>query len=158
MSVKSWIVALFFPLVILSGSSRAEDLRSAMEAANQQWLAAFNTPNVAAFSAMYTEDAVLIPSGAPLATGPEAITKFFEAAINRGLRDHTYQIIETRSDGNLAYLLSSWTVKQVKSGDEVITTTGTTLRVLVKQNDGGWKTKVHMFIRQNPPTSGAAKK
>jgi uncharacterized protein (TIGR02246 family) len=158
MGAKSLAFALLFPLLMFSASSRADDLRSAMEAANQQWLDAFNTPNVAAFPAMYTEDAILIPSGLPLANGPEAIAKFWEAAIKRVLRDHTFEIIETRADGNLAYLLSSWTVKQVKSGGEVGTLTGTTSRILLRQNDGSWKTKVHMFIRQNPPPPEEAKK
>ena len=95
---------------------------------------------------MYTADAILIPGGmGPAAIGPEAITKFWEGAIKAGFKDHTFEIMETRADGNLAYLLSTWTVKQVKSSGEESTLQGHTLRVLVKQSDGTWQTKVHTF-------------
>jgi uncharacterized protein (TIGR02246 family) len=158
MRTKSWMFALLLPLVMFGSSARADDLRSAMEAANQQWLDAFNSPNSADFPAMYTDDAMLIPGGFPVASGPEAITEFWEGSIKAGFKDHTFAIIETRADGNLAYLLSSWTVKQVKSSGEVATVNGHTLRILLKQDDGSWKTKVHMFIPQNPPAAQEAEK
>jgi uncharacterized protein (TIGR02246 family) len=132
-----------------------------MEASNQQWLNAFNKPNVSAFPAMYTEDAILIPGGmapAVAVSGPEAITKFCEGGIKAGFKDHTFEIVETRADRNLAYMLSTWTVKQIKSGGEVSDLTGHTVRVLLKQNDGTWKTKVHMFVPLPPPAPQEAKK
>jgi uncharacterized protein (TIGR02246 family) len=159
MSMKTWIFALVLPLLLIGTSARADDLRGAMEASNQQWLDAFNKPNVSAFPPMYTEDAVLIPGGmAPAVTGPEAITKFWEGAIKAGFKDHTFEIVETRADGNLAYMLSTWTVKQVKSGGEASDLTGHTVRVLLKQNNGTWKTKVHMFVPLPPPAPQEAKK
>jgi uncharacterized protein (TIGR02246 family) len=159
MSIKSLILALFLPLALIGTSARADDLRAAMETSNQQWLDAFNKPNVSAFPAMYTEDAVLIPGGmAPAVTGPEAITKFWEGAIKAGFKDHAFEIAETRADGKLAYMLSTWTVKQVKDGGEVSNLTGHTVRVLVKQNDGAWKTKVHMFVPLPPSAPQEAKK
>jgi ketosteroid isomerase-like protein len=116
--MKSWMLALLIPLAILGSSARAEDLRAEMEASNKQWLEAFNTPSIASFPAMYTEDTILIPGGmAPAIPGPEAIAKFWEGSIRSGLKDHTLEIVETRAEGNLAYLLSTWTVKQVKKGD-----------------------------------------
>jgi uncharacterized protein (TIGR02246 family) len=159
MSMRSWIFALVLPLTLIGASARADDLRSAMEASNQQWLNAFNKPNISAFPAMYTEDAILIPGGmAAAVTGPEAITKFWEGAIKAGFKDHTFEIVETRADGSLAYMLSTWTVKQVKSSGEVSDLTGHTVRVLLKQNDGTWKTKVHMFVPLPPPAPQEAKK
>src|ERR1700752_5034310 len=116
MSAKSPMFALLLPLLMWDSSARADDLRTAMEVSNQQWLNAFNTPNTAAFPAMYTDDAVLIPGGAPAANGPEAIRQFWEGTIKAGFKDHTFEIIETRADGNLAYLVSGWSVNQVNSG------------------------------------------
>ena len=159
MSIKSWIFALLLPLALLGTSARADDLRAAMEASNKAWLDAFNTPTITAFPAMYTADAILIPGGmGPAAIGPEAITKFWEGAIKAGFKDHTFEIMETRADGNLAYLLSTWTVKQVKSGGEESTLQGHTLRVLVKQSDGTWQTKVHTFVPLPPAAPQEAKK
>ena len=59
MNAKSLMLALPLPLLMWDSSARADDLRAAMEASNQQWLNAFNTPNPAAFPAMYTDDAIL---------------------------------------------------------------------------------------------------
>ena len=95
---------------------------------------------------------------APAVIGPEAITKFWEGSIKAGFKDHTFEIMETRAEGNLAYLLSTWTVKQVKNGGEESTLQGHTARVLVKQSDGTWRTKVHMFVPLPPPAPHEAKK
>ena len=112
--MKSSKLALLIPLMLFSPTVRADDLRAEMEGSNKQWLEAFNTPSIASFPAMYTEDAILIPGGmAPAVPGPEAITKFWEGSIRAGFKDHTFEIVETRADGNLAYVLSSWTVKKV---------------------------------------------
>ncbi|MFZ0506111.1 MAG: nuclear transport factor 2 family protein, partial [Chthoniobacterales bacterium] len=105
--MKSWMLALLIPLMLFSPTVRADDLRAEMEGSNKQWLEAFNTPSIASFPAMYTEDAILIPGGmAPAVPGPEAITKFWEGSIRAGFKDHTFEIVETRADGNLAYVLS----------------------------------------------------
>ena len=111
---------------------------------------------------MYTDDAILIPGGmSPAVPGPQAITKFWEASIKAGFKDHTLEIVQTGADGNLAYVLSSWTVKKVGGGpnsNEESTVLGQTLRVLSKQSDGTWKTKVHMFVPIASPVPQEAKK
>ena len=64
MKAQRWtlVTVLLFSLV---GPAWADDIRPAMEAINAKFLAAFNTPNAAAFPALYTDDAILIfPGGA----------------------------------------------------------------------------------------------
>lgn len=71
------------------------------------------------------------------------------------------EIVETRADGNLAYVLSTWRVKKVKGGpnnNEEGTLQRHTLRVLLKQSDGTWKTKVHIFVSLASPVPQEAKK
>jgi ketosteroid isomerase-like protein len=93
--MKSRMLTLLIPLALLGSSVKAEDLRTAMEASNKQWLEAFNTPSIASFPSMYTEDAVLIPGGMATAVpGPVEITKFWESSIKAGFKDHTFEIIE----------------------------------------------------------------
>ena len=117
---------------------------------------------VVALAEMYTEDAILVPGGiAPAVPGPVAITKFWEGSITAGFKDHTLAIVETHADGNLAYVLSTWTVKKVGGGpnnNEESTLQGHTLRVLLKQSDGTWKTKVHIFVPLASPVPQDAKK
>lgn len=139
------------PLMVPDKIARADDIRPAMEAANAQFLAAFNTPNPSAFPPLYTNDSVLFFQGAPPITGPEAIKQFWESQIKRGVRDHTYDIIETGADGKYAYQVTKNTVQLVRDTGERTLIAGHTVRIFEKQNDGTWKIKIHMFNRLNMP-------
>jgi ketosteroid isomerase-like protein len=128
-------IAISACLAILTFHVMAADLRAAMEADNARWLAAFNTPNPAAFPAMYTKDALLLPQGAqPVTGGPEAIKRFWESNIKAGVKD-----------GKYAYQAAKWTVVLVKSTGEKIPLSGNTIRIFERQSDGTWLTKIHMF-------------
>jgi hypothetical protein len=56
-------------LFLLVGPAWGDDIRPAMESINARFLAAFNTPDTAAFPALYTEDAILIFHNAPPIVG-----------------------------------------------------------------------------------------
>src|SRR5215471_8834903 len=142
------IVAML-PLLVAANTSRADDIRPAMEAANAQFLAAFNTPNPSAFPALYTEDAVLFFHGIPPITGPQAIKQFWESQIKLGVRDHTYDIIETGADGTYAYQVTKNTVQLVRDTGERTLIAGHSVRIFEKQSDGTWKIIIHMFNRLN---------
>jgi uncharacterized protein (TIGR02246 family) len=125
-----------------------EDLRATMEADNVRWLAAFNQPNPAAFPALYTKDATLLPPGTqPVSGGPEAIRQFWEGAIKRGFRDHTFEIVSTHVDGQYAYQVARWTVNLAKDTGEKTQFSGNTVRLFERQPDGRWLTKVHIYNR-----------
>jgi ketosteroid isomerase-like protein len=139
-------------LVLVFGKvAWADDIRPAMEKANTEFLAAFNTPNPSAFLPLYTTDAVLFFQGAPPVTGPEAIKQFWQSRIKLGVRDHTFEIIEAGTDGKYAFQTSKATVQLVRDTGEKTLIAGHTVRIFEKQSDGTWKTKVHMFNRPNSP-------
>jgi len=150
MKRQRWILVTAL-LLMLAEPARGEDIRSAMEALNAKFLAAFNTPDTAAFPALYTEDAILIFHGVPPIVGPEAIKRFWESRISAGAMDHTFDIIETWADGKLAYQLSKASVQLVRPTGEKIPISGHTVRIFEMQSDGTWKTKVHMFNILNRP-------
>jgi ketosteroid isomerase-like protein len=139
------------PLLALANASRADDIRPAMEAANAQFLAAFNTPSPSAFLPLYTADSVLFFQGAPPVTGPEAIKQFWESRIKLGIRDHTFEIIETGADGKYAFQVSKATVQLVRENGEKTLIAGHTVRIFEKQSDGTWKVKTHMYNRPSVP-------
>jgi ketosteroid isomerase-like protein len=139
------------PLMAPGKIARADDIRPAMEAANAQFLAAFNTPKPSAFPPLYTKDSVLFFQGAPPVTGPEAIRQLWESQIKLGVRDHTYDIIETGADGKYAYQVTRNTVQIVRDTGERTLIAGHTVRIFEKQSDGTWKIKIHMFNRLNMP-------
>jgi ketosteroid isomerase-like protein len=144
------ILAMLPPLLV-GGVTRADDVRPAMESANAQFPAAFNTPNPAAFLPLYTKDAVLYFQGAAPVTGPEAIKQFWESRIKLGIRDHTFDIIEMGADGNYAYQVTRSTVQLVRDNGEKTLIIGHTVRIFEKQSDGTWKAKVHMYNRLGAP-------
>ena len=49
----------------------------ALQAADQSWLKAYNSGNADALASLYDEQAVLLPPGAPAASGRAAIKAFF---------------------------------------------------------------------------------
>lgn len=139
------------PLLLYGGSAGADDIRPAMERANAAFLTAFNAPNPSGFLPLYTEDALLFFQGAPAVRGPEAIKQFWETRINLGVRDHTFEIIETDADGKYAFQLARATVQLVRDNGEKTLMVGHTVRIFEKQGDGTWKTKIHMFNRSSTP-------
>lgn len=138
---------LVAPVIFAAGASLAwaDDLRSAMEAANAEWLAAYNGMNAAAFPAMYAKDAVLMPPGAQPVKGAEAIGQFWAERIKPGTRkNHTFEIVSIEQDGKLAYQTSRWTVDVVSDKGEVKKVGGNSVRVFEKPADK-WLVKVHIF-------------
>jgi uncharacterized protein (TIGR02246 family) len=144
-------LAAILPMLILDRPARADDVRPAMEAANAQFLAAFNTPNPSAFLPLYTADAVLFFQGAPPVKGPEAIKQFWESRIKAGVRDHTFDIIGIGADGKYAYQVTNTTVQLVRGPGEKTLIAGHTVRIFEKQSDGTWKAKIHMYNRPSAP-------
>jgi ketosteroid isomerase-like protein len=144
MKGQRWAVVTLL-LLGLVAPAWGSDIRPAMEAINARFLAAFNTPNTSDFPALYTDDAILIFHGVPPIVGPEAIKRFWESRISSGARNHTFDIIETWTDGKFAYQLSRAGVELVRPTGEKTPISGHTLRVFEVQGDGTWKTKVHMF-------------
>jgi uncharacterized protein (TIGR02246 family) len=145
------VLTALVALVALAAPARADELRAAMEADNARWLAAFNTPDPAAWTAMYTRDAILLPDTAQPITGPEAIRQFFEGFIKAGVKEHTFEILSTRQEGNLAYQVARWTVVVVKDTGERTPLSGNTVRIFERQSDGSWLTKVHMYNEHARP-------
>jgi ketosteroid isomerase-like protein len=146
-----WTVVAILPLLVLGKAVGTEDIRPEMETANAQFLAAFNTPNPSAFLPLYSKDSALFFQGAPPVTGPEAIAQFWESRIKLGVRDHTFDIIETGADGKYAFQVTKTTVQLVRDNGEKTLIAGHTVRIFEKQSDGTWKTKIHMYNRPAAP-------
>jgi ketosteroid isomerase-like protein len=77
--------------------------------------------------------------------------KFWESRIKLGVRDHTFDIIETEADGKYAFQVTKTTVQLVRDNGEKTLLAGHTVRIFEKQSDGTWKAKVHMFNRPSAP-------
>jgi uncharacterized protein (TIGR02246 family) len=124
-----------------AGAQEVEDFQAAMEVKNAKWLQAYNTQDAKTLGGMYTEDAVLIAAGTQPIEGAKEIEAYWAEDV-RGYGDHTWKILETRGADDLAYQVAEWTVAERGSGTQY---SGNTVRILERQPDGEWLTKVHMF-------------
>ena len=146
MKVKYAFTVVVLVVLAAIGAARAEDLRAVMEADNIRWLAAYNTNTPAAFAAMYTEDAVVLPPGLQPVDGRDAIVQFWKDRLKPGNRkDHTFEIVSVRQDGRLTYQVARWTLDIVNTTGAPTRVSGNTVRVFERQPDGAWLTKVHIF-------------
>jgi ketosteroid isomerase-like protein len=123
-----------------------DNIRAAMEAANKEWSAAYNSMNGKAFPALYTKDAILMPPGAQPINGSEAIGQFWTDLIKAGNRKNfAIEIASIQRDGKYAYQTGRWTIDQVKDNGEVTKVGGNTVRIFEEQPDGKWLAKVHIY-------------
>ena len=63
-------------LLVLSGAPALAQTKPAIQKLNDQWAAAFNKGDAAALAAMYTPDAYVLPAGADMVQGRNAIQTF----------------------------------------------------------------------------------
>jgi hypothetical protein len=67
--------------------------------------------------------------GAPPVTGSEAIKQFRESRIKLGVKDHTFDIIETGADGKYAFQVTKAPIQLVRDSGEKTLIAGHTVRI-----------------------------
>ena len=99
-------LSLFFVLAI-SGIVSADN---GPEAEMKEFLAAFNSQDAAGVAALFHDDGKLLPAGAPIVSGTEAIEEFWAGAFGAGLSAIEKTPIEIVVSGDLAVETSSYFV------------------------------------------------
>lgn len=80
--MKARVVMIAAALALLAGAALAQS-KAAIQKLNDQWAAAFNKGDAAALAAMYTDDAYVLPAGAPMVKGRADIQKFWGGAMQQ---------------------------------------------------------------------------
>ena len=114
--------------------ARSDDVRSAVDAGNRAFIAAFLRGDANAVAELYTEDAQVIAPGAPVAGGRAAIAAFWKKAIDSGVKDVRLETADVESSGDLAS--ETGTVHLVGKDGAV---TKDRYVVVWKRTKGGWK-------------------
>jgi uncharacterized protein (TIGR02246 family) len=135
------VLSCLSTVALAAGAEEPEDLQAAMEANNARWLEAYNTQDAVALGELYAADAILIAAGSQPVRGAKEIEAYWAEDV-RAYSDHTWEILEVRGETDLAYQVAKWTVAERGSDARY---SGNTVRVLERQQDGEWLTKVHMF-------------
>jgi len=154
MMAKAAGLAFLYALLACSGSAFAADTAAdvkAMHDVDQAWLKAYNAADGEALAALYAENAILMPPGAPAAHGRAAIRAYLTAdsaaAQKAGVTFHLAANSDGGANGDMGWVSGTYSVTD-KSGKVV--ETGKYLSVSKKEG-GKWR-----YIRDTWNADGAA--
>jgi len=93
-------VTLVLPVLLLAVPAQARDLKPTIDAANQEFSAAFDKGEAAKLAQFYTEDATVLPAGSPMVQGRSDVQKFWQGAIDAGLKNLTLHTVSVETYGS----------------------------------------------------------
>jgi len=111
------------------------DIRSAISAANQNFMAMFGAGDAGGMAKAYTANGMLLPPQSDFVTGTAAIQAFWQGAMDMGLKDVKLETAELEILGDTAIEVGKYTL-YLMNGQ--VADTGK--YVVIWKNDGGsWK-------------------
>jgi uncharacterized protein (TIGR02246 family) len=131
--------ALFaVPLLLLAASVQARDVKAEIDAANAQFVAAFNRGDAAALAQFYTEQATALPPGAPMAKGRAAIQNLWQGAIQEGDKNMSLTALRVEQFGNAAREIGQFGLDAPNAQKQMTHVEGKYV-VLWRRVGGAWK-------------------
>ena len=123
------------------------EARSAITAANEQFMAAAAKGDAGAIAVLYTSDAQLLPPNAEVIRGREAIQRYWQGALASGIKGLKLDTQELHGLGdNIVAEVGAYTATGV---DGKTLDTGKAI-VLWKREDGKWRLHRDMFSSNRP--------
>ena len=101
-------VLLMFTTLMGAGASLAASAEDDVKAAYSAWDAAFNKGDAGAVAALYSDDALFLPPSHDVIKGPVGVEKFLQGILEMGTKDHKFEMIEAREEGNIVYAAAKW--------------------------------------------------
>jgi uncharacterized protein (TIGR02246 family) len=123
-----------------------KDVRDAIAAANEQFMAAFRQGDAAGLAALYTETGQLLPPNAGTLAGREAIQAFWQVVLDSGVKEARLDIVEVADHGDRAVEVSTFTLYGV---DRQMLDQGKYI-VIWHQEEGRWKLHRDIFNSSMP--------
>ena len=115
-------------------------------AANENFMAAFNSGDAARLAALYTEDGQVLPQNSDFVTGRPAIQAFWQASFDMGVNEAKLEIVEVEDHGNTAIEISKFTLS---GGEGQVLDKGKYI-IIWKQENGEWKLHRDIFNSSIP--------
>lgn len=116
----------------------AQDL-AAISRLHEAYVLAHNDADVSRMAALFTDDAVLMPTDEPAITGREAIGAHYEEFFDQNPSKILLRPVETRVSCEFAYERLEMTVSLPGGSENVMEAKVKYLWILEKQKDGSWK-------------------
>ena len=126
----------------------AEDLQT-IKATSEQYAEAFNRGDAAAFAALFTEGAKLLPPNSPMIVGREGIQAFYQGGFDAGVVDARITMTVLNVLGDEAYQIGTYTNRILPEEGEAIVDSGKYVTILKRVN-GSWKINVGIFNTNLP--------
>jgi uncharacterized protein (TIGR02246 family) len=133
--MKSMFVAI--SLLLLTSAAQAADVKSAIEAANQKFGAAFDKGDAAAIAHLYTPRATVLPPGSDMVVGRDGIQKVWAGAIQSGLKFKGLQTVSVDQYGNVAREIGRFTAEAPNAQKQMTKLEGKYV-VVWKRLNGTW--------------------
>lgn len=134
-------------LCVAAGIARADDAKSGIAVVNAQFCAAVAKADGKAVAALFSSDAVLLPTGSEPLKGTAAIQKFMQGTIDSGVAALTLTTKEVFGHGATATEVGEYAM-QDKSGKPI---DHGKYMVVWRHADGHWRLHRDIFNSSVPP-------
>jgi uncharacterized protein (TIGR02246 family) len=135
-------VLLLAAALIFYASAGMAQTKATIDKLNEAWVAAFNKGDAAAIAAMYTDDATVLPQGAPMVKGATAIKDLW-AGVMKDFSDAKLTTVELHTMGEvMAYEIGAVTAKTKASPPQ---DAAGKYVVVWKRSGTSWKIAVDIF-------------
>jgi uncharacterized protein (TIGR02246 family) len=125
--------------------AEAPTVQHEIEARNREFVTAFNRGDAGGVAAAYTEDARILPPGAPAMSGRQAIEQFWQSVMAMGVREVDLRTEHAEAVGDLAYEVGSATLTIQPEGGTATTDTVKYVVVWKRQAGGPWQLAVDIW-------------
>lgn len=135
-----------------NSAESAANVETAVNAAYQEYAASLHAGDAERWIALWTEDGVQMPPGAPAVSGKENIVSGLRGALEVfSFSDMQINNEEVQVVDDWAYARGTYTVTYVpKNGGDPIFIDGKYLSIFQKQPDGSWKLHRDIFNSNTP--------
>ncbi len=101
--------------ILTAGAAYSQDFKSQATAAAAQWDNALNSGDASKVAQTYTKNAVILPAGGQLVTGPQGAETLFGGFIKNGVKNHKITVQGGEQKGDLGYAYGRW---EADAGDK----------------------------------------
>lgn len=153
-SVSMLFAVLFSASTVYSQSN--SEYKTKIEAINRDMVKNMLEGNSEKSLALYTEDAISMPSYEPMQDGLAAIRKASEAMLKTGIKFNSFEPVTLKvfANGNLITEVGTYKISMSMPGmDKPMDDHGKYLTLWEKQKDGSLKVKIETWNSDVDPTS-----
>ena len=127
------------PLLLLALPAHAQLLKSDIQKQDDKFVAAFNGGDAAAVAAIYTDNATVLPDGAPIVKGRSAIQRFWQNGITDGTKMVALTADHVESYGRAAREIGHFSMDVPSTQQQMTRAEGKYVVVWKKTPGAGWQ-------------------